>query len=187
MLNRICRFFELHAIANYFASTTRRRRKLSSKDWNLDASRSPTRPAHPVPALALKGPNVAPKWCQHIAKNLPNRAKMRSRGPKMEPKWRQDGIKTAKKSKKNANASNNRAGPHSVAPLEPKKWPTWSQLGCQNGAKLTNKSIRKSIIFLMPLGIGFWDGFLFFGYQNGHKFVPTWDPKKISTLKAETN
>ena len=48
-----------------------------------------------------------------------------------------------------------------------KRWPTWLQVGSQNGAKINQKSFQKSIIFLMPLGIDFWldfDGF----------FVPKW-------------
>ena len=64
-----------------------------------------TSSAHPVPALAPKGPKIAPKWCQHGAKNLQNRAKMGPRGPEMEAKWGQDGVKTANKSEKNANAT----------------------------------------------------------------------------------
>ena len=41
----------------------------------------------------------------------------------------------------------------------PKKWPTWVQLGSQDGAKMVKKSISKSIIFLMPLGIDVWMDF----------------------------
>ena len=37
--------------------------------------------------------------------------------------------------------------------------PTWVQLGSQNGAKMVKKSISKSIIFLMPLGIDVWVDF----------------------------
>ena len=37
--------------------------------------------------------------------------------------------------------------------------PTWPQLGSQNGAKMVKKSISKSIIFLMPLGIDVWMDF----------------------------
>ena len=33
------------------------------------------------------------------------------------------------------------------------------QLGSQNGAKMSNKSIPKSIFFLMPVGIDFWMDF----------------------------
>ena len=34
-------------------------------------------------------------------------------------------------------------------------WPTWLQLGSQNGAQIDQKSKQKSINFWMPLGIGF--------------------------------
>ena len=37
----------------------------------------------------------------------------------------------------------------------PNKWPTWLQLGCQNGAKMVQKSIQKSIKILMVFGIDF--------------------------------
>ena len=50
---------------------------------------------------------------------------------------------------------------------------------------MAKQSMQKSIIFLMPLGIGFWMDFGGFGYQNGFKLVPKWDQKSISTLKAE--
>ena len=49
---------------------------------------------------------------------------MGPRGAKMEPKWRQDGVKTAKKSEKNTNATKKRVASHRVPPPEPKKSPT---------------------------------------------------------------
>ena len=48
---------------------------------------------------------------------------------------------------------------HSAPPLEPKKWPTWPQVGLQNRSKIDKKSMQKSIVFLMPLGIDFWVDF----------------------------
>ena len=42
------------------------------------------------------------------------------------------------------------------AVLGRERLPTWFQVGPQNGAKINQKSIPKSIIFLMPLGIDFW-------------------------------
>ena len=75
------------------------------------------------------------------------------------PKWGTPSGLWAKKSKKNANASKKRDGSHSGAPLEPKKSPTWLQLGPQNGAKMAQKSMQKCIIFLMPLGIDLWVDF----------------------------
>ena len=41
-------------------------------------------------------------------------------------------------------------------PPEPKKWPTWTQLRSQNGAKMGKKSMQQCIIFLIPLGIDLW-------------------------------
>ena len=35
-------------------------------------------------------------------------------------------------------------------------WPTWPQLGFQDGAKMEKKSMQKSIKNLMHLGIDFW-------------------------------
>ena len=142
-----------------------------------------------VPAVAPQGRNIALKWCQPSAsscaqvpqdsanlaptwsqngtKHLQNRAQMAPRGTQNGVPHRPVAPKTAKKSEKNANASKKRAQFHSGAPLEPKKWPTWSQLGSQNGAKMAKKSIPKSIIFLMPLGIDFWMDF-------GGFWVPKW-------------
>ena len=114
-----------------------------------------TPPAYPVPALAPKCSKIAPTWQQNGANNFQNRAQMGPRGAQMEPKWRQDGVKTAKKSTKKRQSNKKEGGPHSVAPLEPKKWPTWPQLGAQNKAKMAKKSIPQSIIFLMLLGIDF--------------------------------
>ena len=57
---------------------------------------------------------------------------MGPRGLKMEPTWRQDGVKTAKKSKKNANATKKRAEAHKAPPVEPKKRPTWLQVELPN-------------------------------------------------------
>ena len=58
--------------------------------------------------------------------------------------------------------------------LARKRWPTWLQLGSQNGAKIEKKSKQKSIEILMLLGVGFWsdlDGFL------DPSCPPTWLPK----------
>ena len=115
-----------------------------------------TPPAHPVQVLAPKCSKIAPTWQQNGANNFQNRAQMGPRGAQMEPKWRQDGVKTAKKSTKKRQSNKKEGGFHSRAPVEPKRWPTWPQLGSQNGAKMSKKSIQKSNIFLMPLGIDLW-------------------------------
>ena len=135
----------------------------------LDASRNPTSPssASPCAQVPQDSANLAPTWSQNGTKNLQNRAQMAPRGAKMEPKWCQDGVKTVKNSEKNANATKKRGEPVSAAPFLPKKWPTWSQLGSQNGAKMAKKSIPKSIIFLMPVGINFWVDF-------GGFWLPKW-------------
>ena len=46
-------------------------------------------------------------------------------------------------------------------------WPTWHQLGSQNGAKIDEKSKQKTIKILMPLRIGFLNDFEGFWKQNG--------------------
>ena len=40
----------------------------------------------------------------------------------------------------------------SWAVLGGKRWPTWLQVGRQNGTRIENKSIQKSICFMMALG-----------------------------------
>ena len=39
------------------------------------------------------------------------------------------------------------------------RWPTWLQVGLQNGAKIEEKSMEKSIENVMRLGIDFWKDF----------------------------
>ena len=56
-------------------------------------------------------------------------------------------------------------GPQEAAKTPPSgpKVPTWVQVGFQNGAKIEEKSMEKSIENVMHLGIDFWDdvgGFL---------------------------
>ena len=62
----------------------------------------------------------------------------------------------AKKFDKKSNATKKRGYLHSAPPFFPKKWPTWPQVGSQDGAEIDKKSIQKSIKKLMPLGIGFY-------------------------------
>ena len=77
----------------------------------------------------------------------------------MEPKWGQDGAKTAKNSKKNIDPTKTTLPPFRAPSSGPKKWPTWPQLGSQNGAKNDKKAMQKSIKILVPLGVGFWNVF----------------------------
>ena len=51
----------------------------------------------------------------------------------------------------------------SLAVLARKSWPTWLQLGSQNGAKIDKNSKLKSIKNQTPLGIRFWEDFGGFG------------------------
>ena len=56
--------------------------------------------------------------------------------------------------------------------------PTWPQLGSQDGAKIGKKSMQKSIIFLMPLGIDFW-------MDLGGFWVPKW--RQVGTKMGSKN
>ena len=69
--------------------------------------------------------------------------------------------------------------------LKGKRWPTWLQLGSQNGAKIHQKSKPKSINFLMPLGIGFLKDVGGFWKQNGAKLAPKWHQKSIPTSNGD--
>ena len=72
-------------------------------------------------------------------------------------------VPRARKIRKLYNATKKRGALLAAPPCYSKKWPTWVQLGSQNPAKIDKKSMQKSIIFLMPLGIDFlldFDGFL---------------------------
>ena len=51
----------------------------------------------------------------------------------------------------------------SLAVLGREKWPTWLQLGSQNGAKIEKKSKPNATKIWMPLGVGFLKGFGGFG------------------------
>ena len=93
------------------------------------------------------------KNVQNGAKNLP---KWTPNGVPDGPVGGQDGSKIEKNRLKKA--TQHKTGKLFTAPppFEPKKWPTWLQVGFQNRSKIDKKSMQKSIIFLMPLGIGFW-------------------------------
>ena len=121
------------------------------------------------------------------ANNLQTRAKMGPKHPNTNPKTSQNERQsrvphrtvrwgTPPPCEKNrcqkSTAPKKRAAPHSAPPLEPKKWPTWRQVGLQNRSKIDKKSMQKSIVFLMPLGIDFWVDFGGFGRQNRAKLAP---------------
>ena len=104
----------------------------------------------------------------------------------MEPKTCQNGGgQDGEKNGKSFRHNKKEAGLHSPAPLEPKKWPTWSQLGSQNGAKMNNTSIPKAIIFLMPLGIGFWESFGGFGMPRWSQVGTKSIDKSMLTSKGD--
>ena len=102
----------------------------------------------------------------------------------MESKWGQGGAKTAKNSKKNIDPTKTTLGFMRVAVFWSKKWPTWLQLGPQNGAKINKKSKPKSIKILVPLGVGFWSVFGGFWEANGAKLAPKTHQKSISTSEG---
>ena len=105
--------------------------------------------------------NYKPHGTQIVTRNLQNGVqkppKWRPKPSKIEPKSSQEGARTTKKSKNNIDPTKRGAAYHSVAPFLRKMWPTWPQLGSQEGAKMKKKSMQKSIKNLMPLGIDFWE------------------------------
>ena len=81
-------------------------------------------------------------------KNLQNRS------PGGGTPWAR-GLKIGKNSKNNIDPTKRGAALDPIAPIWKKMWPTWPQLGSQDGAKTEKKSIKK----LMHLGINFWNDF----------------------------
>ena len=69
--------------------------------------------------------------------------------------------------------------------LARKRWPTWLQLGSQNGAKNEKKSKQKTIKILMPLGVDFSKILMDLGRQNGAKLAPKSHQKSIPTSKGD--
>ena len=65
------------------------------------------------------------------------------------------------------------------------KWPTWLQLGSQNGAKMVQKSIKILIIFWMPLGIDFLSNFDRFFDPKWRQVGTKIDQKSMSTSKGD--
>jgi|OM-RGC.v1.026931130 hypothetical protein len=91
-----------------------------------------------------------PKW-------TPKTSKWRPKPSKIEPELGQEGARTTKKSKNNIDSTKRGAARHRVPPFCRKMWPTWPQLGPQDGAKMEKKTIQTSIKILMHLGIDFWE------------------------------
>ena len=77
----------------------------------------------------------------------------------MEPRWCQDGAKMAKKSKNYIHPKNRWEALIRGPPFWPKMWPTWPQLGSQNGAQIDKNRSKTPIKMLMLLGVGFWSVF----------------------------
>ena len=65
------------------------------------------------------------------------------------------------------------------------KWPTWLQLGSQNGAKMVQKSIKIWIIFWMPLGMDFLMIFDQFFDPKWRQVETKIDQKSMSTSKGD--
>ena len=131
------------------------------------------------------GPKSSPETSQRDPKNLqnggPKPPKWRPKPSKIEPKWRQEGARRAKKSKNNIDPTKKGAACHSAPPFWRKMWPTWPQLGSQDGAKMEKKSMQKSIKKSMPFKIDFWSDFGGFWEGKGTKLAPKWDQKSMLT------
>ena len=67
--------------------------------------------------------------------------------------------------------------------LARKRWPTWLQLGPQNGARIEKKSKQKSIKILMPLGVGFLEDFGGFGRVKWSQVGTKIEPRATGILK----
>ena len=103
----------------------------------------------------------------------------------MEPKWCQDGVKMAKKPKNNIDPIKKMDDFHSVTPFELKKWPSWSQLRFQNGAKMDKKIYPQINYFLTPLGICFWMSFGGFWMPTWSQVGTKWIQKSMLTWKGD--
>ena len=109
--------------------------------------------------------------------------------PKWTPNRVPDGPPQVKISKKNLlkkAMQQKRAGLafHRAPRFEPKKWPTWLHVGLQNQSKIDKKSMQKSIVFLMPLGIDFWVDFGGFGEAKSSQVGTKIDKKSMPIAKC---
>ena len=136
----------------------------------LCASRNPTSPTPQSTSGSFnkknsskKYQNYKPHGTQIVTRNFRNGPqkppKWRPKPSKIEPKLDQEGARTTKKSKNNIDPTKRGAACHRAPPFWRKMWPTWPQLGSQDGAKIDNKSLQKSIKKMMPSKIDFWSDF----------------------------
>ena len=131
----------------------------------LCASRNPTSPAPQSTNGSFKKEqlkkyqNYKAHGTQIVTRNLQNGPqkppKWRPKPSKIEPKLGQEGARTTQKAKNNIDPTKRGAAPHRVPPFWRKMWPTWPQLGSQDGAKMEKKSMQKSIKKSMPFKIDF--------------------------------
>ena len=136
----------------------------------LCASRNPTSPSRTTSCtkVAQDGAKLAPTWVQKSTHNGGITSDFGAKGPTFR-----------KKSVQKSNATKNRVAFLRVTLFWPKNWPTWPQVGLQNRSKIDQKSMQKSIVFLMPLGVDLWTNFVNFCFQNEAKLGPKWDQKSM--------
>ena len=96
--------------------------------------------------------NKAQNFPKSSPKNLPQSI---PRASQIEPKWRQEGARTAKKTKKNIDPTRRGVHQELVPHTLRRKWPTWRQVGFPNRAKINKKSMPTSIKQMMPSKIDF--------------------------------
>ena len=132
--------------------------------------------------------NYKPHGTQIVTRNLQNGpqkpSKWRPNTTKIEPKLGQEGARTTKKSKNNIDPTKRGAALDPIAPIWRKMWPTWPQLGSQDGAKMEKKSMQKSIKNLMHLGIDFWKDLEGFWEPKWSHVGTQRRPKRHLILKA---
>ena len=87
---------------------------------------------------------------QNLPKSTPKSTKKSKNRAPTPPKWSQEGARMAQKSKNNIDPTKKRGGRHSVPPFWRKMWPTWPQLGSQDGAKIRLKTSKMGY----PIGLG---------------------------------
>ena len=116
-----------------------------------------TPPARPVPALAPNGPNIAKKWLQHGAKNLPKWRRSDGVPPpppgvKMPEKMKNNIDPTKKRVDFTALALLSRKGGQHGPNLGPKMQARWiKNLTTKFVLKSTPRSIKKTIDFCIGL------------------------------------
>ena len=72
----------------------------------------------------------------------------------------------------------------SWAVLARKRWPTWPQVGPQNGPKMDKKSKPKSIQISMPLGVAFGGDFVGLGRPKWSHVGPRMEPEMDLVLRT---